>query len=1284
MRLTFLHISDLHVRKDWMEKNRLLFESLCQDINQWRQSYKDGVFNAVFLTGDIAFRGKAEEYDEARKIISRICGTADCPRERLFVVPGNHDIDRDQIPEIQQDLLEAMLEEKNGLNKCLKEARNLAWLFGKFNGYREFLNPSSGAGPPCLANISNDERIWYERTFHLGGCRFRVVGLCSSLLSNQNEDTFGHMRMGEDQLRNIISPKYRDPTFLLTHHPLEWLSPDERETARNFMAQAQVIHLHGHTHEEESVKDYLLFQRQKIPEMGEYYTFGVGPLDLDASEDWKSPPTYNILQLNTETGMLSVWPRAYYGNRWASWNRFPNLDQDGSFKVKPPQEWRTATTAHVPMELTPPPIKSYLKVTLSKNAEYQVRRRSVALEKFSFLWLLLDQLPGGGWGRSLVPWMTEIWKGTPLAPDHIMEAEGGIESSVLAFDIYYHSQLCHTERWDLGKAFGRFRDYLLKHQDETTGGFGASSLRQEGISLSVRLRHTALAVYALLLMNQIEPTTFSSTITEGLMYLFGRESAEYLSDRNPGMLYMLMEFFRHHILTEECRRLNAYVPPPEVEGKIERWQEECEESMRKRFLESKYEPVPEKYGKKEVDCYPLLVPYGRFFRMETYTFLASCGFATPTIRPIVRQRLSDGMQKLVNDYVKNRKCCKKQLDSLKPKPNGVSPWLVPRELPEEKYPSPDLGCTAMLLANLCNEQVRESLWDGHPPEKIKRAIPMILEDLVDLFDRYLIEPSLFRYTHVVGLGHLLLVGPARETELRGFREWETRIEKLGEEEGISEFSIDRLIEDEIFEYHRKIPTHVFARSLGRLLLENVRPGAYPEGPYDFRDNHNEDRAEELVDETVRVYSESAFCERFAQVWGDAPNMNAADTFIRLLKERGAKRILDVGCGPGQNARLFEKAGFEVTLLDVSQPMLTLACKTLGRQLNDPRNLHADLRKLKNTALLQDGEFDGIWCSATLVHFPEPLARKVLCNLAELLAKGGILMVNCPIGNPRLKAHDGRFYAYWRDREEFVARIVKPADLEVLSTVSEYVSRNTYCEPRLTLRWDNFLCAKRIEEITVRSQELTATAYDLIVRRFVDLHVKGSNEEKAERESERERVVDQVIHLLGERTGKRRVLDAGCGPGHYAKVFADRECDVVGLDLSTKMIEYARNTYENCRFEVGDLCQLPYPDQYFDIIFCMAAFQHVEESIAHNALKGFHRVLKSGGVLMLDFQLYRDTGYEPDGRFTQGYSSPGRATRLLQGAGFEVVDREFKPLKSGENTFQREIELHFLHIYARKH
>lgn len=88
-------------------------------------------------------------------------------------------------------------------------------------------------------------------------------------------------------------------------------------------------------------------------------------------------------------------------------------------------------------------------------------------------------------------------------------------------------------------------------------------------------------------------------------------------------------------------------------------------------------------------------------------------------------------------------------------------------------------------------------------------------------------------------------------------------------------------------------------------------------------------------------------------------------------------------------------------------------------------------------------------------------------------------------------------------------------------------------------------------------------------------------------------LDFVASALHLQLGSR-LLDAGCGPGHFAIAFAERGCIVDGVDLSEEMIERARTNADaagvTIRFTTGDLAALDAPDGTYDAIVARMALQ----------------------------------------------------------------------------------------------
>ena len=93
--IVWLHLSDWHQRGrdfDRVVVRDALIEDLC---NRDRIASQLGRVDFIVFSGDLAFSGKAEEYETAgREFLAPVMSAVSLSRDRVFFVPGNHDIDR--------------------------------------------------------------------------------------------------------------------------------------------------------------------------------------------------------------------------------------------------------------------------------------------------------------------------------------------------------------------------------------------------------------------------------------------------------------------------------------------------------------------------------------------------------------------------------------------------------------------------------------------------------------------------------------------------------------------------------------------------------------------------------------------------------------------------------------------------------------------------------------------------------------------------------------------------------------------------------------------------------------------------------------------------------------------------------------------------------------------------------------------------------------------------------------------------------------------------------------
>ena len=111
----------------------------------------------------------------------------------------------------------------------------------------------------------------------------------------------------------------------------------------------------------------------------------------------------------------------------------------------------------------------------------------------------------------------------------------------------------------------------------------------------------------------------------------------------------------------------------------------------------------------------------------------------------------------------------------------------------------------------------------------------------------------------------------------------------------------------------------------------------------------------------------------------------------------------------------------------------------------------------------------------------------------------------------------------------------------------------------------------------------------------------------------------AAYLLPHLRPGLRVLDFGCGPGTISVGLARavEPGELHGIDMEESQINLARSAagaggHGNTTFHVGDVTDLPFEDDYFDVAHCHAVLMHVPDTEA--VLFEVKRVLKPGGVV----------------------------------------------------------------------
>ena len=96
----------------------------------------------------------------------------------------------------------------------------------------------------------------------------------------------------------------------------------------------------------------------------------------------------------------------------------------------------------------------------------------------------------------------------------------------------------------------------------------------------------------------------------------------------------------------------------------------------------------------------------------------------------------------------------------------------------------------------------------------------------------------------------------------------------------------------------------------------------------------------------------------------------------------------------------------------------------------------------------------------------------------------------------------------------------------------------------------------------------------------------------------------------------KVLDLGCGAGYDSKILSKMGARVVGVDISEKLINIAKNEVPACKFFVGDISDPLTKLGKFDGVVCLATIMHVDVQNMRKTFDNIAEVMKKGALLLV--------------------------------------------------------------------
>jgi predicted MPP superfamily phosphohydrolase len=236
----FLHVSDFHLRPARVsryDQDRVL-DGLVRFLERDRAGFP---LDLVFVTGDLAWSGKAEEFGLVEELLRRLLAATGVPRERMFVVPGNHDVDRS----VGRWLVRTLDSDAEAI-AFFEEPDGRAFHRRKLQAYEATLQQVVGTGRSLGLGVGAEAVEIVE----VAGTRLAVASFNSSWFSQGDGDQ-GMLWLGEPNVRRALGRiADADAAFAiaLVHHPFDYLHEGERELVETWFERGFDLVLRGHLH----------------------------------------------------------------------------------------------------------------------------------------------------------------------------------------------------------------------------------------------------------------------------------------------------------------------------------------------------------------------------------------------------------------------------------------------------------------------------------------------------------------------------------------------------------------------------------------------------------------------------------------------------------------------------------------------------------------------------------------------------------------------------------------------------------------------------------------------------------------------------------------------------------------------------------------------------------------------------------------------------------------------------------------------------------------------------
>lgn len=138
---------------------------------------------------------------------------------------------------------------------------------------------------------------------------------------------------------------------------------------------------------------------------------------------------------------------------------------------------------------------------------------------------------------------------------------------------------------------------------------------------------------------------------------------------------------------------------------------------------------------------------------------------------------------------------------------------------------------------------------------------------------------------------------------------------------------------------------------------------------------------------------------------------------------------------------------------------------------------------------------------------------------------------------------------------------------------------------------------------MNNKQITKEAHDAIAEKYYELYKDDVSDLK---------YFDLFLSDCG-----LKILDLGCGMGHYSNYMYNKGFEVIGIDISENMLEIAKRNNHDIDFIVSDICDLSVlNNKKFDGVVLAYVLQHLSKEEVINLFNQMNDIVNDNGKLLM--------------------------------------------------------------------